>query len=173
MIEDKAAKINLLILDVDGVMTNGRVIMNDRGEETKYFCVKDGHGLRMLMTAGVEVALVTGRKSQIVLHRAEDLGIKHVYQGVADKRALCSQIIRDNGFKKQEVCCMGDDLQDLAMFMESGLRVAVADAAEEVREASDFITKSKGGDGAVREVCEWILKSQGKWSDMLTAVTGK
>lgn len=173
MIKDKAAKIKLLILDVDGVMTDGRVIMNDRGEETKHFCVKDGQGLRMLMTAGVEVALVTGRRSQVVLHRAEDLGIKHVYQGVADKRALCSQVIRDNGFKKQEVCCMGDDLPDLAMFMGSGLRVAVADAAEEVREASDFITKSKGGDGAVREVCERILKSQGKWSDMLTALTGK
>ena len=173
MIEDKAARIKLLILDVDGVMTNGRVIMNDRGEETKYFCVKDGLGLRMLMTAGVEVALVTGRRSQVVLHRAEDLGIKHVYQGVADKRALCSQMIRDNGFKKQEVCCMGDDLPDLAMFMESGLRVAVADAAEEVRNASDFITKSKGGDGAVREVCELILRCQEKWDDMLAGFTGE
>lgn len=173
MIEDKAARIKLLILDVDGVMTNGRVIMNDRGEETKNFYVKDGQGLRMLMTAGVEVALVTGRKSQVVLHRAEDLGIKHVYQGVADKRALCSQIIRDNGFKKQEVCCMGDDLPDLAMFMESGLRVAVADAAEEVQEAADFITKSKGGDGAVREVCELILRCQEKWDDILAGFTGE
>lgn len=173
MVEDKAARIKLLILDVDGVMTNGRVIMNDRGEETKYFCVKDGLGLRMLMTAGVEVVLVTGRRSQVVLHRAEDLGIKHVYQGVADKRALCSQIIRGNGFKKQEVCCMGDDLPDLAMFMESGLRVAVADAAEEVRDASDFITKSKGGDGAVREVCELILRCQEKWDDMLAGFTGE
>ncbi len=172
MIEDKAAKINLLILDVDGVMTDGRVIINDRGEEPKHFCVKDGQGLKMLMTAGVDVALVTGRKSQVVLHRAEELGIKHVYQGVVDKRALCSQMIIDNGFKKHEVCCMGDDLPDLAMFLESGLCVAVADAVEEVREASDFITKSKGGYGAVREVCEWILKSRGKWSDMLTAVTG-
>lgn len=173
MMEDKAARIKLLILDVDGVMTNGRVIMNDRGEETKYFCVKDGLGLRMLMTAGVEVALVTGRRSQVVSHRAEELGIKHVYQGVADKRALCSQLIRDNGFKKQEVCCMGDDLPDLAMFMESGLRVTVADAAEEVRGASDFITKSKGGDGAVREVCELILRCQEKWDDILAGFTGE
>ena len=172
MMEDRAAKINLLILDVDGVMTNGRVIMNDRGEETKSFCVKDGLGLKMLMSAGVEVALVTGRRSQVVLRRAEDLGIKHVYQGVADKRAICSQVIRDNGFKKQEVCCMGDDLPDLAMFMESGLRVAVGDAAEEVRDAADFITKSKGGNGAVREICELILRCQNKWDDMLAGFTG-
>jgi len=163
MTEIKSAKIKLLILDVDGVLTDGRIILNARGEETKSFDVKDGHGLRMLMEAGVMVALVTGRRSEALCRRSEDLGIMELYQGVSDKQSVCRKLIAEKGLKKQEVCCMGDDLPDLGMFMEAGLKIAVADAAEEVRRASDIITESKGGHGAVREVCELIIKSQGKW----------
>ena len=162
MIEEKAAKIKLLLLDVDGVMTDGRITYSDRGEETKSFDIKDGLGLKMLMSAGIEVILVTGRRSLVVEHRAKDLGIDKVYQGVTDKKVLCKQLIKDKGLKKQEICCMGDDLPDLDMFLETGLRIAVADAVKELREASDFITRDKGGCGAVREVCEWILKCQKK-----------
>ena len=173
MTEEKAAKIRALFLDVDGVMTNGHITINDGGEETKSFNVKDGHGLKMLMFYGIDVVLVTGRKSRVVEHRAKDLGIGAVYQGVADKKLFCRQLIKRMGLKKTEVCCMGDDLPDLGMFMTSGLCIAVADAAKEVREAADFVTKSRGGYGAVREACEWLLKCQNKWSDVITVFSGK
>ncbi len=174
MIEERAGKIKLLLLDVDGVMTDGRITVNEHGEETKSFDVKDGLGLKMLMSGGVEVVLVSSRKSPVVEHRAKDLGIKEVYQGIADKRSLCEQLIKEKGLDKDEVSCIGDDLHDLAMFAESGLRMAVADAVKEVREAADFVTKSKGGFGAVREASEWILTCQGKWPSLLMAlITGK
>lgn len=171
MIEEKASKIQLLFLDVDGVLTDGRIIMNDRGEETKSFDVKDGLGLKMLMTCGVEVVIVSGRRSQVLEDRARDLGIDEIYQGVTDKRALCKKVMNNKGIKKEEVCCIGDDLPDFAMFMEAGLCIAVADAVKEVREKADYVTRNKGGFGAVREICEWILKSQGKWQDTLAAFT--
>ena len=159
----KAASIKVLILDVDGVLTDGRITLNERGDEVKSFNVKDGLGLKILMSTGIEVVIITGRKSVVVEHRAKELGIDEVWQGIKDKRALCKKIIGEKGLKKKEVCCIGDDLPDLAMFMEAGLRIAVADAVEEVREKADFVTKKKGGDGAVREACEWILKSKGAW----------
>jgi len=161
--KEKAASIKLLILDVDGVLTDGRITMNERGEEVKSFDVKDGLGLKMLMSTGIEVVVITGRKSMVVEHRAKELGIDEVWQGIKDKRALCKRIIREKGFEKKEICCIGDDLPDLAMFMEAGLRIAVADGVEEVREKADFVTKKKGGCGAVREACELILKSKGAW----------
>ncbi len=160
--EKKAAKIKLLFLDVDGVLTDGRIIMNAHGEEIKAFDVKDGQGLKMLLSIGVEVAIVSGRKSRVVEYRARDLGIKQLYQGVNDKKSLCRQLIEERGLEKEQVCCMGDDLPDLAMFRESGLRIAVADAAEEVRRAADRVTKNRGGRGAVREVCEWLLACRRK-----------
>jgi YrbI family 3-deoxy-D-manno-octulosonate 8-phosphate phosphatase len=171
--EEKAAKIKLIFLDVDGVMTDGRIVVDARGEEIKSFNVKDGHGLKMAMSNGVEIVLVSGRKSPVLEHRAKDLGIEEVYQGIDDKKALCKQLMGKKRLKKEEVCSMGDDLPDLAMFMESGLRIAVADAVNEVRGAADFITRSKGGNGAVREACEWILKCQGKWDSTLIAFSGK
>ena len=162
--KEKAASIKLLILDVDGVLTDGRITMNERGEEVKSFDVKDGLGLKMLMSTGVEVVIITGRKSMVVEHRAKELGIDEVWQGFKDKGALSRKIIGEKGLEKNEVCCIGDDLPDLAMFMEAGLRIAVADGVEEVREEADFVTNKKGGYGAVREACEWILKSKGAWS---------
>ena len=173
MIEEKAAEIKILFLDVDGVMTDGRISISDQGEEIKSFDVKDGLGLKMLISGGVEVVLVTGRRSSVMEHRARDLGIEEVYQSVTDKGALCEKLTKVRGLKKQEVCSMGDDLPDLAMFMKAGLRIAVADAVKEVREAADFITRSKGGSSAVREACEWILKCQKKWHAVTAAFSGK
>jgi len=152
-VKEKAARIKLLILDVDGVLTDGRITMNERGEEVKSFNVKDGLGLKMLMSTGIEVVIITGRKSMVVEHRAKELGIDEVWQGIIDKKALCKRIIGEKGLKKKEVCCIGDDLPDLAMFMEAGLRIAVADGVEEVREEAHFVTKKNGGAGAVREAC--------------------
>jgi YrbI family 3-deoxy-D-manno-octulosonate 8-phosphate phosphatase len=173
MINEKASKIKLLLLDVDGVMTDGRITINDRGQETKVFNVKDGLGLKMLMSSGLEVVIVTGRRSQALAHRSKELGIEEVYQGVKDKNTVCQQLKKTKDLKTEQVCSLGDDIPDLAMFTESGLCIAVADAVKEVREAADFVTKSNGGFGAVREACELILKCQGKWRDALAAFAGE
>ncbi|MBN1832260.1 MAG: 3-deoxy-manno-octulosonate-8-phosphatase KdsC [Deltaproteobacteria bacterium] len=163
MIEEWAARIKLLILDVDGVLTDGHIIMNARGEEIKCFHVRDGHGLRLLMSAGIHVVIITGRKSKTVEHRARDLGIQELYQGVKDKESLVKKLIQHQKVDKEEVCCMGDDLPDLPMFNQVGFSIAVADACPELRTEADFVTRKRGGKGAVREVCELILKAQGKW----------
>ena len=173
MVSEKASRIRLVLLDVDGVLTDGRIILNDRGEQTKSFDVKDGMGLKMLKSCGVAVAIATGRKSRVLEQRAKELGIEDVYQGVTDKKRLCKQLKTAKGLKTEAVCSVGDDLPDLGMFAESGLRIAVADAVREVCESADFITTHKGGFGAVREACELVLKSQGKWEAALDAVGGK
>jgi 3-deoxy-D-manno-octulosonate 8-phosphate phosphatase (KDO 8-P phosphatase) len=172
-VEKKTNKIKLLFVDVDGVLTDGLITLNEGGEEIKSFHVKDGLGLKMLMSAGIEVVILTGRASGAVTHRAKELGIAEVYQGSGDKGAVCRQILRKKGIEKSEAGCIGDDLPDLAMFREAGLRVAVADAAEEVRKEADFVTFKNGGHGAVREACEWILKRQGEWTkNGFTELTG-
>jgi len=158
--------IKLLILDVDGVMTDGSIIINDNGEEIKRFDVKDGFGLKMLMRANIDVVIISGRKAKAVEYRAMNLGIREIYQGVKDKEDLCKKLMQQKKLKKDDVCCMGDDLPDLPMFNQVGISIAVADAVAEVRSSADFITKNKGGKGAVREVCELILKAQKKWPDV-------
>jgi YrbI family 3-deoxy-D-manno-octulosonate 8-phosphate phosphatase len=163
MLKDRAAKIKLLILDVDGVMTDGRIMLNDRGEEIKSFNVKDGQGLRILMRSGVDVVLITGRMSKAVEYRARDLGIRELYQGIEDKESLCIELLEARRLDKEQVCCIGDDLPDIPMFKHAGLSIAVANAAVEVRGAACHVTKKGGGKGAVREVCELILKAQGSW----------
>jgi 3-deoxy-D-manno-octulosonate 8-phosphate phosphatase (KDO 8-P phosphatase) len=173
MIEEKAGRLKLLLLDVDGVMTNGSIFIGEQGEETKSFHVRDGLGLKLLIANGIDVIIVTGRRSSAVERRIKELGIQGLYQGISDKQSLCRKLIREKGLKKDEVCAMGDDLPDLPMFKEAGVCITVGDAVREVREACDFITKSKGGSGAVREACEWILKSQGKWPDVLAMFSGK
>jgi YrbI family 3-deoxy-D-manno-octulosonate 8-phosphate phosphatase len=162
--EKSLAKIKLLILDVDGVMTDGRIMVNERGEETKSFHVKDGQGLKMLMRGGIDVVIVSCRRSGAVEYRAKELGIRDVFQGVNDKGALIEQLIQERNLTREQVCCMGDDLPDLAVYEQVGISVAVSDAAEELRHEAALITKNRGGMGAVREVCEWILKAREKWS---------
>lgn len=171
MMLDVAAKIKLLILDVDGVMTDGRIVTTDHGEEIKCFNVKDGLGLRLLLRAGIDVVIISGRKSEAVEHRAKDLGIQEVYQGVKNKATLCAKLIQRKKLERAQVCCMADDLPDLPMFNQVGISVAVADAAAEVRDAASFVTKAKGGNGAVREVCELILRAKKKWPGIIAAFT--
>lgn len=158
--EEKAKKIKILFLDVDGVLTDGKIIINNKGEETKAFNVKDGLGLKRLMKHGIQVVWITGRKSRIVEYRANELGIREVYQAVKDKGMLLKKIMAKKGFIKENVCSMGDDIPDLAMFEVTGLSIAVADAVREIRMAADFITRTRGGQGAVREACEWLLQCQ-------------
>jgi len=170
---NKANKIKILFVDVDGVLTDGRITMNQEGEEIKSFCVKDGLGLKMVMAAGIEVVILTGRASGAVAHRTKELGITALYQGSADKGDVCRKVLREKKIEKTEAGCIGDDLPDLAMFRETGLRIAVADAADEVRQKADLVTCKKGGHGAVREACEWILKRQGEWpKNGFTELTG-
>jgi len=116
MSEDKAAEIKLIILDVDGVMTDGRIIINDLGEEVKHFNVKDGLGLRLLMKAGIDVVIISGRKSKTVEYRGKDLGIKEVYQDIKDKESLYFKLVKQKRLNRSQVCCMGDDLPDIPMF---------------------------------------------------------
>jgi 3-deoxy-D-manno-octulosonate 8-phosphate phosphatase (KDO 8-P phosphatase) len=162
-------KIKTLILDVDGVLTDGHILINDRGEEFKSFHVRDGQGLRLLMHAGIEVIIISGRKSDAVSHRAKELGIREVYQGVKDKGALLKKLMIQKKIESKHLCCMGDDLADLPLFHQAALSIAVADAVPEVRQGAGIITKSGGGQGAVREACEMILKGLGIWEETLSS----
>lgn len=165
-VEEKARLIKLLILDVDGVMTDGRIIYTDGGEEIKAFDVKDGHGVKLLMRGGVDVAILTGRESRVVLHRANDLGINMVFQGAKDKLLVFEEILKAKGLKEEEVCYLGDDLVDAQVMNRVGLSIAVSDAHDELKGCVDYVTKGRGGRGAVRETCELILKAQGKWEGL-------
>ena len=164
---DKIAKVKVLILDVDGVLTDGRIVISDDGQETKCFNVRDGHGLKMIRRAGVEVMFLTGRKSRVVEHRARELGVERVYQGALDKLAVLQEILNSTGLSPGHVAYMGDDIVDLPVLRRAGFSVTVSDAHEDVLKAVDLVTKNPGGRGAVREVCEIILKVQGKWEGLM------
>ena len=159
------AKIKLLILDVDGVFTDGTLFVNSEGEEIKGFYSRDGLGIAMLIRSGIEVVMVTGRYSKTVRIRAQELGIKDVYEGTVFKGPACRQIISERTLTKDQVCAMGDDIIDLAMFREVGLKAAPADAAQDVIFAADWVSSFPGGKGAVRDLCELILKSKNMWED--------
>ena len=159
---EKAEAVKLLILDVDGVLTNGQIILTEQGEELKSFYTKDGHGLRMLMDEGIEVILISGRRSKAVDCRARDLGIQEVHQGVRDKGPLCETIMHQRRLSKEQVCCVGDDLPDLPLFEKAGISFAVSDASPVIRGLAEYVTRQRGGYGAVREVCEMILESRGR-----------
>jgi 3-deoxy-D-manno-octulosonate 8-phosphate phosphatase (KDO 8-P phosphatase) len=163
MERDKLIPITLLMLDVDGVLTDGTIIYSDSGEEIKAFNVRDGHGLKLVMRAGIEVALLTARESKVVLHRARDLGITAVYQKAIDKLAAYRSIIEGKKIEDRSVCFVGDDVIDVPVLRRVGFSVAVADAVPEVKGVVDYVTSQAGGKGAVREVCELLLKAQNKW----------
>jgi 3-deoxy-D-manno-octulosonate 8-phosphate phosphatase (KDO 8-P phosphatase) len=163
----KAAKVRLLVLDVDGVLTDGRIIMDHEGREIKTFDVRDGHGIKMLRHAGIEVALLTGRNSPVVQKRADDLGIPWVRQGVNDKVAAYEEIACSVGIKDEEACFVGDDLVDIALLKRVGVPICVADGMQEVKRWALYVTQCPGGRGAVREVCDLLLQAQGTWEEIL------
>ena len=167
LVNEKAKKIKLLLLDVDGVMTDGGIILDSSGGEIKAFNEKDGHGIKLLMRAGVEVGILSGRESQVVARRAEELGINIVKQRSLNKIITFQDIVKEKSVKEEEVAYIGDDLTDLPVLRKAGLSAAVADAVEEVKKEVDYITTQPGGKGAVRELIELLLKSQDKW-DMVT-----
>ena len=163
----RARGVRLLILDVDGVLTDGSLYFTARGEEMKCFDVRDGHGLRMLSDAGVAAAIVSGRRSDAVLRRAEGLGITEVMQGIDDKLAACRSLAERCGLALSACAAMGDDLPDLPVLRHAGLAVAVPAAPAIVRAAAHYITEHQGGRGAVRELCEFILTAQGRMEGAL------
>lgn len=165
-LQASAEKIKLLILDVDGVMTDGSIILDNEGNEFKVFNVRDGHGIKMLLKAGLQVAIITGRQSGVVERRAQELGIAEVYQKCYVKTVAFDQIIEKYGLSEKEVAYVGDDIVDIPVFKRVGLSVAVSDAAEEARAHAMMITKNRGGRGAVREVCDFLLKAKGRWKSM-------
>lgn len=157
----------MLLLDVDGVLTDGSIIYNDAGMEIKPFNVKDGLGIRLLMLAGIQTGIVTGRKSEALIHRCRNLGIEIIFDGVRDKTAILHTIMDEHAITANEIAFIGDDLPDLPIMKRSGLSVAVANAHSALLERADMVTQAQGGKGAVREVCEEILKAKGLWQSIL------
>jgi 3-deoxy-D-manno-octulosonate 8-phosphate phosphatase (KDO 8-P phosphatase) len=158
---ERARGIRLLALDVDGVLTDGRIYFDDRGIETKAFSTRDGLGMRLLAESGVTLALITARRSEIVARRAANLGIEHVYQGRHDKLDAFNHLLSDTGLDESQACYAGDDWLDIPVLDRVGLSVTVADAHPVVRDRVHWVTGRPGGHGAVREICDLILAAQG------------
>ena len=171
MITERLRHIRLLLLDVDGVLTDGSIVYDDRGGEIKKFNVKDGLGLRLLMQAGVQVGIITGRSSPALRHRCDNLGIDLVYEAAGDKTAALKDVLQRTDATAEKTAFMGDDLPDLPIMGQVGLAVTVADAPPELHAAADITTSAPGGRGAVRELCEKILKAQGHWDRILAHFT--
>jgi len=164
-----AQEVELLCLDVDGVMTDGVIAIDDRGIETKRFHVRDGTGIRMWMKLGFHVAIITGRSGMAVHHRAKELGIPHVIQGSADKGAALAALLEQLGLKRMQAAMLGDDLPDVPAMRAVGYPMAVADAALPVRRLAKFTTELPGGRGAVREAIEHLLKAKGRLDEASAA----
>lgn len=166
---DKARRLRLMAFDVDGVLTDGNLYFTPAGDEIKAFSSLDGHGIKMLMESGIAVAIITGRQSKMVELRAANLGIRHLFQGVHDKRACMRDLRASLGIEQAESGYMGDDVVDLPILRDCGFSATVADGHAFVRENVDYVATLGGGRGAVREVCDLILASQGKLDAMLNA----
>ena len=164
--EERLKKIKLLILDVDGVLTDGRIIFDSNGVESKFFNVKDGHGIKLLQRSGIEVGIISGRESKVVANRAIELGITQVYQKSLDKLVPYRQMLEATGVSDEEVGFMGDDIIDVPLLRRVGFAAAPADAVAEVLPYAHFVAKNNGGWGAVREVCDLILRAQGTWESV-------
>ena len=158
---EKAARIRLVIFDVDGVLTDGSLFVGDDGQEYKAFNSRDGHGIKMLIKHGVTVAIITGRTSKVVEHRMENLGIEHVFQGQLDKLPAFEKLTAELGISPEETAYVGDDVVDLPVMRRVGMAIAVQDAHQLVRTHSHWQTPSNGGRGAAREVCEMIMEAHG------------
>jgi len=160
-------EIELLALDVDGVMTDGTLIVHADGSESKHFNSLDGHGIKMWQRAGLKVAIVSGRASEPTERRAEQLQIEHVFQGCHHKLPVFEKLLEQLGLMPRQVAFIGDDLTDLPVIRYVGFGVAVANAVDEVKQHADYVTTRAGGSGAVREVIEHVLKSTGKWQELM------
>jgi len=166
-LQEKLKRVKLLVLDVDGVITDGRVMLSESGGEVGCFDIKDGIGIRAIVLSGLRVAVISGRRSEVVKRRCEHLGVEDVCQGHQDKLKPLMEILRKHGIEPEETCYVGDDIIDIPVLRIVGLSACVADAAAEVRPACDLVLSNNGGRGAVREIAQMILEAQGKWKDIL------
>ncbi|HEY6517629.1 MAG TPA: HAD-IIIA family hydrolase [Steroidobacteraceae bacterium] len=157
---DAAARVRLLVLDVDGVLTDGHLYYGTRGETLKVFHVRDGLGVKLLAAAGVTIAVISGRRSAMTARRCRELGVRHLFQGVADKLAAFQRLRGRLGVAAAACACVGDDVPDVPLMREVGLSFAVADAHPEARSAAHVVTRLPGGKGAVREVCDYLLEAR-------------
>ncbi|MCC5887894.1 MAG: HAD family hydrolase [Gammaproteobacteria bacterium] len=166
-VTQRFARIRLLSLDVDGVLTDGRLYFTDAGMELKTFSSQDGHALKMLQENGIAVAIITGRSSLLVTRRARELGIRHVFQGARDKRTAFAALLARTGLEPADVAHVGDDIPDLPVLRQAGLAIGVANQNPAMTPYVHYVTAAAGGAGAVREVCELILRCQGRWDGAL------
>ena len=171
-VESRAARVRLLLLDCDGVLTDGRITPVEGGEELKSFHTRDGHGLVMLHRAGLRSGIISGRKSRLVELRAADLGVSFVRQGALDKVEAFESLLGEAGVEASHAAYVGDDVVDIPLMRRCALAVAVADATADTRAAAHYVTRLPGGFGAVREVCELILKAQGRWEELMRRYLG-
>lgn len=163
----KLKKIKLIVLDVDGTMTDGKIYINNEGIEMKAFDVKDGFAIANCPSEGIEVAIITGRQSKVVEKRAEELKIKYCYQGIHDKANKLKELTESIGITLEEVCYIGDDINDLPAINIAGFTATPKDGVEDVLSIVDYVAKNKGGKGAIREVIELILREQDKWGNII------
>lgn len=166
-LDERLAGIRLLVLDVDGVLTAGGIFMDEDGREYKRFHVRDGHGIKLLQGIGVTVAIISGRRSGVVDQRARELGIEHVIQGATDKGKAFTELLAATGADPDEAAMIGDDVVDLPIMVRAGLALTVANAHPAVRERAHWTTTAGGGDGAVREVTDRLLRAQDRWDELL------
>lgn len=164
-LQSRTARVRALVLDVDGVLTDGRVAYGAGGAESKTFYARDDVGIRLLISGGFPVAIVSGHASEIIEERYGALGVEHLYLGISDKLEAFEKVAADLELDPEEIAYVGDDLFDIALIQRAGLGVAVADAAYEVRQVADLVLRNSGGFGAVRELCEHILKAKGEWPE--------
>ncbi|WP_294945527.1 HAD family hydrolase [Sulfurivirga sp.] len=166
-LERRAEKIRLLLLDVDGVLTDNRLFYGDNGIEYKAFHTRDGHGMVLLQQAGLDIGIITGRTSEVVTRRMADLKVKYVYQGVPDKLPTFEALMKECGLTPEQVAYMGDDILDLPILRRVGLAAMPANGDPTLRHHVHFVSQHPGGQGAVRELCELILKAQGRWEEIM------
>jgi 3-deoxy-D-manno-octulosonate 8-phosphate phosphatase (KDO 8-P phosphatase) len=164
-LHERCQNIEMLVMDVDGVLTDGAIVYTDRGEEIKAFHVRDGSGLKLWMALGKKAAILTGRKSVVVERRALELGIRSVIQGASDKLMVFDGILTEQNLRESQAAYVGDDLPDLPVLRRCGLALTVVDACPEARDQAHYVTRATGGHGAVREIIELILRAQGRWQE--------
>lgn len=164
---EKAKKVKLLLLDVDGVLTDGRIIYDSRGGDLKFFDVKDGLGVYLLKKAGIPTILITAKGSGAIKPRAKDMQVEEVFENISPKTTVLDKILKKYRVNLEEVCFVGDDLVDLCLMKKVGFAIAVNNACLEIKKVADYITQKEGGRGAVREITELILKAQDKWQEMI------
>lgn len=170
-IEERCKRIELILSDVDGVLTDGGILFNNQGVETKQFHIRDGLGIKLWQKAGFKFGVLSARTSHIVKVRAAELGVDLVRQGFENKLPVGKKVLAELELQPEQVCHIGDDLTDLSLLQHVGLSVAVADAAAEIREAAHYVTALPGGRGAVREVIELVLKAKNRWEDLIRNYT--